>query len=371
MNNRGAALILSYIVLTVLTILGSAFLVRSVSEGNISRRYADSARAFWIAEAGLSQGYQDMINGNPLSGGQLDFSDGTSGTYQLSSISRPSGTEIVSVGNFGTAQRSVSGIVYFIPTAFQNTLSVGGNLTLSGLRARVEVYGKTRISGSYSKQFQATGWFEDKQEGVSQNLTTIKIPDYDNNGTSDEFSDFVIFGREVVQSYPPEQVVYIQNDGTVNIFPDQGLLGKKVIFVEGSSPGAGDVNIFFDASWQEEEDLTVISTGDITYVEPLQFQADARLSAIAWEDYNEASIFRSEHESLMYAHQDGNFIDILDWGSTTGNLIANGNVSLLEVLSYEKYYFSERAMTGDLPPGFSNLGGSSGTPGFTDWRELP
>ncbi|MFH0935717.1 MAG: hypothetical protein V1828_02505 [Candidatus Omnitrophota bacterium] len=371
MNNRGAALILSYMVLTVLTILGSAFLVRSVSEGNISRRYADSARAFWLAEAGLSDGYQDIVNGNPLSGGQLDFSDGTSGTYQVSSISHPFGTEVVSVGSFGTVQRSVSGIVYHIPGVFENTLSVGGNLTLIGLLARVEVYAKTRISGAYSKQFLASGWFEDKQEGVSQDLTTIKIPDYNNNGTPDEFSDFVLFGREAVQSYPADQVVYIQNNGTVNIFPDQGLVGKKVIFVEGSSPGSGDVNIFFDATWQEGQDLTVISTGDITYVEPLQFQADARLSAIAWEDYNEASIFRSEHESVMYAHQDGNFIDILDWGSTTGNLIANGNVSLMEVLTYEKYYFSDRASNGDLPPAFSRLGGSSGTPGLTDWQELP
>lgn len=371
MNKRGAALILSYMVLTVLTILGSAFVVRSVSEGNVSRRYADSARAFWIAEAGLSQGYQDVVNGATPVGRDFNFSDGSSGSYQINLISHPFGTEVISLGAFGSAQRTVSGLVYRIPNSFQNTLSVGGNLTLIGLLARVEVYGKTRISGTYSKQFLATGWFEDKQEGVSQDLTTIKIPDYNNNGTADEFSDFVLFGQDVVQSYPAEQVVYIQNNGTVNIFPDQSLVGKKVIFVEGSSPGAGDVNIFFDATWQEGQDLTVISTGDITYVEPLQFQTDARLSTIAWEDYNEASIFRSEHESLMYAHQEGNFVDILDWGSTTGNLIANGNVSLKEVLTYEKYYFSDRAMSGDLPPGFSRLGGSSGTPSLTDWQEIP
>lgn len=370
MNRRGAALILSYIILAALTVLGSAFVARSVSEGNIARRYSDSARAFWVAEAGLSRGYRDIVSGNPLSDGQLNFSDGSSGEYQLASVSHPFGTEIVSLGSFGTGQRTVSGTVYFIPNTFQNTLSVGGNLSLIGLLARVEVYDKTRISGSYSKQFLATGWFEDKQEHVSTDLTTIRIPDYNNNGTTDEFADFVLFGREAVASYPPEQVVYIQNNGTVNIFPDQQLIGKKVVFVEGSSSGSGDVNIFFDATWQKDEDLTVISTGDITYVEPLQFQAEARLSAISWEDYNEASIFRSEHESVMYAHLDGNFIDILDWGSTTGNLIANGNVSLREVLTYEKYYFSERAASGDLPPGFSRLCGSSGTPMLADWKEI-
>lgn len=357
-------------ILAVLTILGSAFVARSISEGNTARRYADSARAFWAAEAGLNQGYQDVINGVAPVDGELDFSDGTTGIYQISLIDYPFGTEIISAGGFGTGQRIVSGLVYRIPASFQNTLSVGGNLSLIGLLARVEVYAKTRISGVYSKQFLASGWFEDKQEGASQELTTIKIPDYNNNGTPDEFADFVLFGREVAQSYPPEQVVYIQNSGTVNIFPNQNLVGKKIIFVEGTSPGSGDVNIFFDATWRENEDITVISTGDITYVEPLQFQTDARLSTISWEDYNEASIFRSEHESIMYAHQDGNFIDILDWGSTTGNLIANGNVSLMEVLTYEKYYFSDRAMNGDLPPGFSRLGGANGVPRLTDWREI-
>jgi len=370
MNNRGAALILSYIILAVLTIMGSAFVARSVSEGNIARRYFDSARAFWVAEAGLSRGYRDVVAGNTPADGEIDFSDGTTGIYQISLTERPFGTEIVSGGSFGTAQRTVSGLVYYIPSAFENTLSVGGNLSLIGLLARVEVYGKTRISGTYSKQFLASGWFEDKQEGVAQDLTTIKIPDYNNNGVKDEFADFVLFGREVAQSLPPEQVVYIQNSGTVNIFPNQGLIGKKVIFIEGASAGSGDVNIFFDATWREGEDLTIISTGDITYVEPLQFQTDARLSTISWEDYNEASIFRSEHESLMYAHLDGNFIDILDWGSTTGNLIANGNVSLKEVLTYEKYYFSDRAKNGDLPAGFSRLGGASGTPRLTDWKEI-
>ena len=370
MNKRGAALILSYIVIAVLTVLGSAFVAGSVSEGNISRRYIERARSFWIAEAGLSQGFQDVVNSQPPVDADIDFSDGTSGSYQISLVAHPFGTEVVSSGSYGSAQRSVSGLVYHIPVAFQNTLSTGGNLSLIGLLARVEVYSKTRISGAYSKQFLASGWFEDKQEGVSQDLTTIKIPDYNNNGTPDEFADFVLFGQEVIAQYPPEQVVYVQNSGTVNIFPNQSLVGKKVIFVEGASPGTGNVNIFFDATWQEGEDLTVISTGAITYVEPLQFQADARLSTISWGNYNEASIFRSEHESLMYAHQNGNFLDILDWGSTTGNLIVNGNISLQEVLTYEKYYFSDRAANGDVPPGFDRLGSASGTPKLMDWKEL-
>jgi len=148
-------------------------------------------------------------------------------------------------------------------------------------------------------------------------------------------------------------------------------IGKKVIFVEGSTPGAGDVNIFFDTSWQEGEDLTVISTGTVTYLEPLQFQQDARLSIIAWDDYRELSVFRSQHESIIYAHDDANFVDILDWGSTTGNIIVNDDMSLLEVLTYEKYYYSDKAINGDLPPGFQGLCSANGvlSSKLSDWQE--
>lgn len=363
MNNKGIALILSYTLIAVLTVLGSAFVARSISESNIARRYTDSARAFWIAEAGLAQGYYNWVNNQPL-----EDNDFGGGSYAIDDSNLP---EVVVTGTLAGTQRALKAYFVRIPLPFDNTLSIGGDLSLSGLLAKVEVYDKTRISGVYSKSGLATGWFEDKQEGVSQDGTTIKIPDYNNNGSGDEFEDFVLFGQEVILSYPAEEVVYIQDNGTVNIFPDQALVGKKVIFVEGSTSGQGDVNIIFDGTWQEGEDLTVISTGTITYIEPLQYQEEARLSTISWDDYNEASIFRSQHESVIYTHDDANFVDILDWGSTTGNIIANDDISLKEVLTYEKYYHSDRAINGDLPPGFKLLSGATGTPNLLDWQEIP
>lgn len=364
MNNRGVALILCYMVIVVLTLLGSAYMASSISESNIARRYSDSRSAFWIAEAGLAQAYHDWVINPNYSGATANFGGGS---YTVTK--NPYSPEVTVTTTFGSDQKVVRANFVRIPLPFENTLSAGDDLSLAGLFARVEVYDKTRISGSYSQTFGASGWFEDKQEGIPQNQTTIPIPDYNNNGTADEFGDFVEFGREAVASYPSDEVVYIQTNGTVNIFPDQSLIGKKVIFVEGTSPGLGDVNIFFDATWHEDEDLTVISTGDITYVEPLQFQEDARLNTVSYGDYNEASIFRSEHESVIYTHDDANFIDILDWGSTIGNIIANDDISLLEVLTYEKFYYSDRAYNGDLPPGFQHLSGSSGQVRITDWQQ--
>jgi len=365
MNNRSAVLILSYMVISVLTILGAAFFTGSISESRTAKHYCDSTRAFWAAEAGLAEAYQNWINGNAQPAGQVDFG---SGAYSIDSSNMP---DVEVSGTFSGAQRNVRASFVRVPLAFDNTLSVGRNLSLSGLLARIEVYDKTRISGAYSKSLGTSDWFEDKQVGVSQDSTTIRIPDYNNNGVSDEFGDFVQFGRKAVQDYSADEIVYIQNNGTVNIFPNQALVGKKVIFVEGAAPGQGNVNIFFDATWQDNQDITVIATGTVSYVQPLQFQSNARLSTFSWGDYNEAAIFRSEHESVVYTHEDANFIDILDWGSTTGNIIANRDVSLREVLTYEKYFFSDRARNGDLPPGLKWLPGA-GTTGFThlaDWEE--
>jgi Tfp pilus assembly protein PilX len=366
MNNRGVALIIAYFTVAVLTVLGSAIVMRSVTESTAARRYADSERAFWIAEAGMVQAYYDWLSNPNYTGASASFGGGA---YTVSkSASRP---EVTVTSSLGSAQRTIQALFVRLARPFENTLSVGGDLSLTGLLARVEVYDKTRISGAFSKSPGTSSWFADKQEGVSQDQTTIRIPDYNNNGTADEFNDFVLFGRDVAQSYPPEEVVYIQTTPgqTVNIFPNRTLIGKKVIVVEGPSSGEGDVNIFFDANWQDDEDLTVISTGTVTYVEPLQFQDNARLSVVAWDDYNEASVFRSQHESVVFAHDDANFVDILDWGSTTGNVIVNDDMALREVLTYEKYYYSNRAINGDLPPGFQLLPGTSSAARLLDWRE--
>jgi len=363
MNNRGVALIISYMVISVLTIISSVFLVRSSSESNIARSYSDSSRAFWIAEAGMAQGYQNWVNNSAQPSGAVNFG---SGAYSIDTSNLP----VVSVtGACGPTRRTIQAYFVRVPNAFENTLSAGGNLTLAGLLARVEVYDKTRISGGFSKTAWASAFFTDKQEGVSQDNTTIKIPDYNHNGTDNEFNDFVQFGRQAVAGYPASEAVYLTNNGTVNIFPNSALVGKKVIFVEGSAPGEGNVNIFFDATWADNQDLTIISTGKVTYVEPLQFSADSRLSSASWGDYGEISVFRSQHESVIYSHEDANFFDILDWGQTTGNIIANQDVNLTEVLTYEKFFYSDRAKNGDLPPGFKLLPASSGLPYIMDWRE--
>lgn len=53
-HNKGIALIAAFMVIVVLVILGVAIFSRSIGERQIVKRYADSAQALWLAEAGIN-----------------------------------------------------------------------------------------------------------------------------------------------------------------------------------------------------------------------------------------------------------------------------------------------------------------------------
>ncbi len=146
MNRRGIALIMSYLVIVVLMILSSAFVVKSISESNIAKKYADSTRAFWIAEAGLSQAYHNWVNEITQPTGAVDFAGGT---YTINTAHLP---QVTLTGVFAGSTRIIQ--AYFVSPVFvfDNTLSVGGNLSLvrEGFSlATINVNDKTRISGTY------------------------------------------------------------------------------------------------------------------------------------------------------------------------------------------------------------------------------
>jgi hypothetical protein len=381
-RHKGAALITACVITVFLSIAGIAFSIRSIQERSLAVRYVDSVRAFWLAEAALAKGYSELMNDSSYGGAGWTTLAG--GDYRVIRGVTSGGVEVRGEGSSGSATQALSFTLVFIPFPFENTISVGGrdpdgnpvggDLSLSGIIGSIAVYGKTRLSGEFTKSGSWTSAsFEDKVEGADTDYTAISVPDgsSDANTKDNDFSDFVDMGREVIADYPEEEVVYLQTNGTVNIFPNRSLAGKKVIFVEGDNPGEGNVNIFFDTSWQDDQDVTIISTGEVAYVQPLDIGSDSRLSIISWGDYNEASIFRSTHESVIYTHGDADYADILDWGSTTGNIIVQENMAMYEYITNSKFYYSDRAFNGDLPPGFSRLTAGAGvlSSRITDWQE--
>lgn len=370
-NNRGAALIFSYFVLTVILTLLAGFALSTVHELTDANRFRDGTAAFWLAEAGINKFLQ---NPAMLDGGPQTLIYGANDVVLSKDDTSPLVRYVTARGRVRNSVRQL--VVEFPgnpPQVFNNTMSSGGNLVLNGLLAKLEVFGPTRLTGTYSKTgFLSTGWFEDKREGVDSGLTTFKYPDSDNNGTSDQFNDFVEFNRDLVSTYPPEEVVYIQSNDTQLIYPGSDLAGKKVVYVEGTTPGAGDVNIIFDAGWQDEQNLTVISTGNVDYLQPLQLSSDSQLNIVSWAGYNEAAVLYSSHKGVTYSHNTVDLYAIFDYSETTGNIVANNGINAYETLSWKRFYYGEPLTDGSLPPGFEGLiavapGGYSSTP--SSWKE--
>ena len=80
-NKKGTVLIASYLVITVLAILGSAFVSRSISEVRVAQRQKNSMDAFYLAEAGIDKAlvYLRSLPNPPGGTGPFDPLGGSQG----------------------------------------------------------------------------------------------------------------------------------------------------------------------------------------------------------------------------------------------------------------------------------------------------
>lgn len=286
----------------------------------------------------------------------------------------PRSVKIIAVtGDFGTRQKTITAEVQLLPAFFRNTFSSGGDLDLYGIFAGAYAHGITWLSGVYDREgwFQNMG-FDTKLENVPQDRTTLRFPDVNNNGTPNEFNDFVLFFQNEVQQYDPSEVVWLQTDGTVNIWPRRDYADKKIIFVEGSSPGAGDVNIWFDSGswWESGQDVTIVSTGEVNYIQPLQNPSDNRLSVICWDDYSEGAIIYSAHRSVIGTQGVADLTYIIALIDVTGAIFANSHVDIHSSLVRADFYHDNTLNGGNIPPGLTPLCGNNYYIGdIISWRE--
>jgi len=182
----------------------------------------------------------------------------------------------------------------------------------------------------------------------------------------------VEFNRELIESYAREEVVYIQGNGTFTVIPDRSLKGKKIVFVEGEE-GKGDVNIFFGSGLDEDQELTVISTGDVTFHQSGLAASGSRLNIIAWSGYQETAISPSLHNGLIFTHGVARFDSIRDKSVTNGTVIANDGIAFGEVWSTKTFRYSDMTSQGTVPPGFEGLRGRQSTGYVLDpssWKEI-
>ncbi len=106
MNKRGVVLVFSLLAVLILSIYLVSLYSQSISENQLAKRYADSTRAIWLAEAGIAQ-----VKSNPGIGPASGFIDDTNYTYIVPAPTRIGATNYYTVLSTGTVTSPGGGSV--------------------------------------------------------------------------------------------------------------------------------------------------------------------------------------------------------------------------------------------------------------------
>ena len=376
-SKSGVAMMMVMIFTIILLVLGATFLRLATSERILANESVQLSQAFYLAETGMQRALAYLrVSGNEYFTGTLytnqSFGSGNYSVTVANDLTR-SVKIITATGNFAGKQKKIVAEVQLLPAFFKNTFSSGGDLDFFGIFAAAYAHGTTWLTGHYDPNglFQNMG-FDTKVEGVSAAQTTLRFPDMNGNGTANEFNDFVLFFQNQLQQYNPSQVVWIQTNGTVDIWPRRDYANKKIIFVQGSSPGTGNVNIWFDAGswWESGQDVTIVSTGAVNYIQPLQNTSSNRLSVVCWGNFAEGAIIYSAHRSVIGTEATADFTYLLTLANVTGSIFANNYIALREAIVLVNFWHDSRLDVGDIPPGLRPLSGNNYYLGkITSWEE--
>lgn len=233
MNNRGAALIITFAIILILAILGSAIFSRSISESDAARRYTESTRAFWIAEAGVNRALYELRNNYNLNAiGATTYSDGG---YQVTITQSGDNRTVSSTGYIpftGTtrATRTIEALMskYIPPNFYDNAIYSGGEVDFNGnayevngqVRYADEIeYSQNNVNGSITQDpsINPLARFDFQQlynlSLGQQNVYVESGNKLVNQATGSEAFP-AVFWYNVSNSIP--NIVYIEGDLTLN-----------------------------------------------------------------------------------------------------------------------------------------------------------
>lgn len=220
MNRRkGFVLIFSLLVTLIFSLLLTSFYVQNINESNLARRFADSTRAFWLAEAGAANAY-------------VNFPGGASGTlggsnYIYDAVVMPISGNYYTITSTGRVNRADGTTITRIITASVKT----GNTDPAKFKYGIETTTELDIRGSVSIN----------PSGSSKQYSTLN------------FSDLFGVSKAQMQagarhSYtasnfgaPVDEITWVEvPSDTLNI--SGNLTGSGVLVINGNARFSGTVN---------------------------------------------------------------------------------------------------------------------------------
>lgn len=387
-SKKGFVIILA-IALTAVTILAAWAIINiGCGEALQARRHNDIESAYYAAVAGTEHMYariRDISNNGQtitwpmaISSTNITVSGATVGRYAVTANVTGVSGEFMIISDGTVNGRTVRVTAkYGFTSTYMNGIPIGslGPMDYLGQRwwfltSWVYAEGPIISASTITPPTNTNTRYVQYSGDVVQNETNLQKPSfwlsapYDTKNTGVIFADANNDGRITPDEVPPGQetifatndvnsdnqidrtdafiyyyTVYLNNQYNLGINPggpnyysgDQIFgpynvpAGTRVIFVD------GDANVIFNAQqwWGSDSDLTIVSTGDITIVQPVN-GADDRLTLVALGNTTTGGINLGELADIdgnLVSYSGGNFTAILG-GITNGAIFADGSVDV-------------------------------------------
>jgi len=117
MNKKsGFVLIFSLLVTLILSLMLTAFYVQNINEGNLAKRFADSTRALWLAEAGLANTYINFPSSASSTLGGANYAYATTVSPSTGNYYLVTSTGTVTRSDGSTLTRTIVATFYYVPS---------------------------------------------------------------------------------------------------------------------------------------------------------------------------------------------------------------------------------------------------------------
>jgi len=141
-KRKSVALIMTIFIMVTLLILAGSFLSKAINENVLTTRYINSVRAFWLAEAGISEAVRNL----PSSVARCIAGDACPGGYTCcyaanAALMAGSSTyyQITATGSIATGGATINRTIHSVvrvnppnPSNFQHAIETTGNLITKG-----------------------------------------------------------------------------------------------------------------------------------------------------------------------------------------------------------------------------------------------